>query len=158
MSVRADFMFALAKLPWEVEWQGINVSDKASGAGGDITIKREGSTVLAVEVTERPIDRGRVISTFNTKISPHAIDDYLFFFSAAVPTEEARAAAKQYFAQGHDINFVPVKDWIITTLTTIGSKCRAQFTENFIELLSVGTVPGKLKVAWNDLIQGLVVS
>ncbi|MDZ4790283.1 MAG: hypothetical protein SGJ17_03600 [Hyphomicrobiales bacterium] len=143
-------------LDWEIEWQGINVSDRASGVGGDITVKRNGAVALAVEITERPIDRARVVSTFNTKISPNGLDDYLFFFSAAKPDDDSRAAARQYFAQGHEINFVPVKDWIITTLTTIGPKCRAMFTDAFLELLSTGTVPAALKVAWNERVRNIV--
>lgn len=59
-------------LPWDIRWQGINVADSPSGAGGDITINREGKTVISIEVTERVIDKARVVSTFNTKISPHS--------------------------------------------------------------------------------------
>jgi hypothetical protein len=142
-------------LPWEIEWQGINVADRASGVAGDITVKRDGQVVLAVEVTERPIRRDRVVSTFNTKIAPFGLDDYLFFFTAAPPTEDARATARQYFAQGHDINFVPIKDWIMTTLTTIGPSCRSMFTEALVKLLSSESVPATLKVAWNDYVQKL---
>ena len=118
-------------LNWKIEWQGINVADKAAGVGGDITISENDEVILAVEVTERPIDRSRVVSTFNTKIAPHGINDYLFFFSSAHPLDEARDAARQYFAQGHDISFLPVHDWLIHSLGTIGPKCRGQFTENF---------------------------
>lgn len=115
------------ELDWEIEWQGINVADRASGVGGDVTIKRDASVVLAVEITARLIDRSRVVSTFNTKIAPHGIDDYLFFFSGAVPKDEAREVAKQFFAQGHEINFVPVKDWVMTTLATIGAALQKDF-------------------------------
>ena len=144
------------ELDWEIEWQGINVADQASGVGGDITIKRDASVVLAVEITERLIDRSRVVSTFNTKIAPHGIDDYLFFFSGAVPKDDAREAAKQFFAQGHEINFVPVKDWVMTTLATIGPRCRRIFTEAVLALLRERTVPSALKVAWNDQIRALI--
>jgi hypothetical protein len=138
------------ELPWKIEWQGINVADKATGVGGDITVQRDGTLVLAVEVTEREIDQNRVVSTFNTKISLHGIDDYLFFFTAKPPTPETRQSARQYFAQGHEINFVPVKDWIITTLTTIGPRCRAMFTEALTELIGSREVPAALKVGWNE--------
>lgn len=144
------------ELDWEIEWQGINVADRASGVGGDITIKRDVSVVLAVEITERLIDRSRVVSTFNTKIAPHGIDDYLFFFSGAVPKDGAREAAKQFFAQGHEINFVPVKDWVMTTLSTIGPRCRRIFTEAVLTLLRERAVPSTLKVAWNDQIRTLI--
>jgi hypothetical protein len=72
-------------LDWEIEWQGINVADKASKAGGDITITEEGIIIFAVEVTERPIDGKRVTATFNTKISPNKISDYLFIYSNIDP-------------------------------------------------------------------------
>jgi hypothetical protein len=94
-------------LPWDIQWQGINVADAARGAGGDITIFRDGRIVIAVEVTERVIDADRIRSTFRTKISPNALDDYLFFYAGTDPTEQARASARAYFAQGHEINFAP---------------------------------------------------
>jgi len=143
-------------LPWDIRWQGINVADSPSGAGGDITINREGKIVISVEVTERAIDKARVISTFNTKISPHGIDDYLFFFSATEPTDEARSAARAYFAQGHEINFLPVKDWIITVLTSLGTQGRTIFTSNLLSLLESKDTPAAIKVAWNDYVRKLV--
>lgn len=144
------------KLDWTIDSQGINVSDKASGAPGDITISENAVTLLSVEVTERPIDKPRVVATFNTKIAPSGISDYLFFSTSLPPTEEARAAARQYFGQGHEITFVVVKDWVLNTLATIGSKCREQFTANFIQLLDRKEVSSALKVAWNEQIQALV--
>ena len=144
-------------LPWEIEWQGINVADSPSGAGGDITINREGKTVISVEVTERSIDRARVISTFNTKISLHGIDDYLFFFSATEPTDDARLATQAYFAQGHKINFLPVKDWILTVLTSLGTQGRAIFTANLLTLLESKETPASIKVAWNNYVRNLIL-
>jgi hypothetical protein len=143
-------------LDWEIEWQGINVADSATGVGGDITVRRGGLIVLVVEVTERTIERDRVVSTFNTKISPNGLDDYLFFYSANAPTPEAREAAQRYFAQGHDINFVPVHDWIVTSLTTIGPRCRAMFITNTLNLLGTRGVPAAVKQAWNDRVGNIV--
>ena len=143
-------------IPWDIRWQGINVADSPSGAGGDITINREGKTVISIEVTERAIDKPRVISTFNTKISPHGIDDYLFFFSATEPTDEARSAARAYFAQGHEINFLPVKDWLITVLTSLGTQGRSVFTSHLLSLLESKDTPAAIKVAWNDYVRKLV--
>jgi hypothetical protein len=37
-----------------------------------------------------------------------------------------------------------------TALTTIGPRCRAQFTERFLELLGDRAVPAALKLAWNE--------
>ena len=142
-------------LPWKVEFQGINVADSQKGVGGDITVFRDGAVVLSVEVTEREIDKARLRSTFVTKIAPHGIDDYLFFFSAVEPTAEARAAAKTYFAQGHEINFAPVGEWILTVLTTLGAKGRGVFTDAFLVLLDGKDVPAAIKVAWNDNVREL---
>jgi SacI restriction endonuclease len=143
-------------LNWSIEWQGINVADRASDVGGDITVKQNNEILLSVEVTERPIDRARVLSTFQTKILRHAISDYLFFFSTNAPAPEARTLARQYFGQGHDISFLPVGDWLVHSLGTIGPRCRSQFITNFIALLRAGDVPAALKLAWNAQIRRLM--
>jgi hypothetical protein len=143
-------------LNWAIEWQGINVADRASEVGGDITIKQADEIILAVEVTERPIDRARVLSTFQTKVLRHSISDYLFFFSATAPAPEAKALARQYFGQGHDISFLPVADWLVHSLGTIGPRCRSQFITNFLALLRERDVPAALKLAWNDHIRQLL--
>lgn len=143
-------------LDWEIQWQGINVADKPAGVGGDITIRRGAQVILAVEVTERPIDRSRVVSTFQTKISSQAIEDYLFLFTKHLPDQDARRAALQYFAQGHDIVFLKVAPWLIHLLGTIGVRGRKQFTLEFLELMKLPSIPAGLKVRWNDLIKTVV--
>jgi hypothetical protein len=137
-------------LDWTIGWQGINAADRASGVGGDITVTSKGVPVLAVEITERPIDRNRVVSTFNTKIAVHGLQDYLFLFSQSPPEPEARAAAQQYFGQGHDISFLPVATWLVSCLGTIGATCRKIFTENILVLLAQPSVPAHVKIAWNE--------
>jgi hypothetical protein len=143
-------------LDWEVGWQGINVADRASGASGDITIRQGGRILLAVEVTERPVDRSRVVATFNTKISPHGIEDYLFFSTTNVPGAEVRTVAMQYFAQGHDVSFLQVKPWLVNSLGTLGARYRTIFTTEFLALMDNSGVPAVLKVGWNDLIKTLL--
>lgn len=140
------------ELNWRVEWQGINVADQPRGEAGDITVYRNDVRLFSVEVTEREIDRARVVATFQAKIARGGLDDYLFIFGNVEPTNEARDAARQYFAQGHEINFVQIKDWILTVMTTIGPRCRRMFTERFRVLLGARTVPAALKVAWNNLL------
>ena len=140
-------------LPWDLEYQGINEADAASGAGGDVTVRRDGAVVLSVEVTERTIDEDRVRSTFRTKIAPNAIDDYLFFFASTQPTDAALARARAYFAQGHDINFAPVKDWLVTVLSTLGAAGRKVFTEKLVTALDDPKVSAEMKVSWNKHIR-----
>lgn len=140
-------------LPWEIDWQGINVADAASGAGGDITIMNGADVVVAVEITERVISADRVRSTFRTKISPNAIDDYLFFFSGPGPTADAVTRAQTYFAQGHEINFVALKTWLTLMLSSLGAKGRTAFTEEFLDLLGDKEVPATVKVAWNNVVK-----
>ncbi len=143
-------------LNWSVEWQGINVADRASDVGGDITIKIGNEIILAVEVTERPIDRARILATFSTKVLRLGISDYLFFFASASPTADARDLARRYLGQGHDISFLPVKDWLVNMLGTIGPRCRAEFTKHFRTLLGFPDVPPVLKRTWNEQIHRLL--
>jgi hypothetical protein len=143
-------------LQWKIEWQGINVADKASGVGGDITVTQGEDVVLAIEVTERPIEKARVVSTFNTKIVKAGIEDYLFLYSNSLPADDARQVARNYFNQGHEINFLQVVDWIVNNLGTIGAKCRTIFTQEILGLFDTRDVPASVKMAWNDIVKALV--
>ena len=140
----------LFSLDWEISWQGINVADRASGASGDITVLSGGRTLFAAEVTERPIDQSRVIVTFNTKIAPAGLEDYLFLVKTLPISEEAAQQARQYFTQGHEINFLAIKDWILMLLATTGTRGRAVFNSVFLELLGDPDVPAVLRVSWNE--------
>ena len=51
---------------WVIDFQGINVADRPTGAGGDVTISDGGRILMAAEITERPVGRPRVLATFNT--------------------------------------------------------------------------------------------
>jgi hypothetical protein len=143
-------------LQWEIKWQGINVADKASGVGGDITVTQDGNVILAIEVTERPIEKARVVSTFNTKIVRGGIEDYLFIYSSSLPTDDARQAARTYFTQGHEINFLQVAEWIVNNLGTIGAKCRTIFTQEVLALFGTRDVPASVKMSWNDIVKELI--
>lgn len=132
------------------------MADQASGAGGDITVTGAGETVLAIEVTERPVEKSRVVSTFNTKVVRAGIQDYLFVYSDVAPAEDARKAARIYFSQGHEISFVQVTEWIVNNLATIGAKCRITFTKEILTLLDRREVPASVKIAWNDVLKNVV--
>lgn len=138
------------ELDWNVEWQGINAADRATGVGGDVTITSGTKTILAVEITERAIDRNRVVSTFNSKIAVHGLQEYLFLFSHTPPDSQARDVAQQYFGQGHDISFLGVAQWLVSSLATIGADCRKTFTEKALALLEQPQVPAHVKIAWNE--------
>jgi len=142
-------------LPWDVQYQGINVADAASGAGGDITIRAGSKVVFVVEVTERPIDRARILSTFNRKIALQSLTDYLFVYSGPGPDEEALATARQLFAQGHEISFLDAQVWLITTLKTLGSEGRTVFVDAFLDLFDRREVSATLKTRWNALIRSV---
>lgn len=135
-------------LDWTVEVQGINEADAAKGAGGDIAVRSKGEVVLAAEVTERTVDKPRLIATFNDKISPNAISDYIFF---ATGKPDAIEQANQYFAQGSEVNFVDLHIWANMSLIMVGQKGREAFNTQMIASLDTD-VPRNIKVAWNDLV------
>lgn len=144
-------------LNWEIKWQGINVSDSASGMGGDITVLNSGVIVLSIEVTERVIDRARTVSTFNTKILERGIEDYLFLYTRNNPTPEAYQAAGIFFSQGHEINFTNVNEWICNNLITLGSKCRLNFLHHLITLLETPEIGASVRMAWNQSLKNLFI-
>ncbi|MBI4641756.1 MAG: hypothetical protein HY731_13755 [Candidatus Tectomicrobia bacterium] len=144
-------------IPWEVEFQGINVADKASGAGGDITIKEQGETLLTIEVTERPVDAPRVQATFKEKIAATTLLGYVFLVHLERIGDEAKQQAGRYFTQGYDVNFVDIHEWLINTLVTVGVKGRKYFQERVIDHLSGDQIPKALKVVWNEEIENLTV-
>ena len=138
---------------WSIVSQGINVADVASGISGDIVITTgDGEILMSIEVTERPIDRSRVEATFNTKIAPEGIGDYLFFTDLGTLSPDARATANRYFSQGHEVNFLQVRDWIFMLLATLGKRGRGIFSRVLIQLMDGPDIPRSLKVAWNERI------
>jgi len=141
------------ELDWQIDWQGINVADRASDTGGDITIRSGETTILSVEVTERPIDRARVEATFNTKVLVHHLTDYLFLHGDAPPAADAKELARRYFAQGHEIGFLSVKEWLSNALVMIGSRHRPSFTVHVLALLRAKDVPVNVKRAWNEKVR-----
>jgi hypothetical protein len=140
---------------WVIDFQGINVADRATGAGGDVTITDGGRILLAAEITERPVERPRVLATFNTKIAPNGIEDYLFFVPLAALAPEARQQAHQYFAQGNEVNFLEIKGWVLNSLATMGRRGRDLFNGHLMALMNDQAMPRQLKVAWNDYIAAL---
>ena len=84
------------------------------------------------------------------------IEDYLFIYSNSLPTDDARQAARTYFTQGHEINFLQVADWIVNNLGTIGAKCRIIFTQEVLALFGTRDVPASVKMSWNDLVKELI--
>ena len=145
-------------LDWDVSWQGINVADTASGAGGDITIESKGKVLITAEVTERTVDRSRIIATFNTKIAPQGLEDYLFFVKSAEAESDAKQQMRQYFAQGHEVNFVDIKEWLIMVLATVGRQGRETFNKTFMVMLEDTDVPTALRLGWNEMVERLTTA
>ena len=143
------------QLGWTIDHQGINVADAASGVGGDITIRAGEKVVLAAEVTERVVVQSRVVTTFQAKILPAGIEDYLFFIRLDAVQAEARHQAQRYFAQGHEVNFLVIEQWILMLLGTMGGAGRDRFTRVVIGLFSTSDVPTYMKVAWNQQVERL---
>jgi hypothetical protein len=124
-----------------------------SGVGGDITVWDGEQIYLVIEVTEREVDRGRVEATLRDKISQLGLRDYLFAFTNVEPQKDAKSLAEMLFAQGHEVGFIRVHDWVYYNLATVGNEGRKVFLEEFTELLE--GAPAAIKMAWNDAVQQL---
>ena len=143
-------------LNWEIQWEGINVADAASGLGGDIVVSSGDRIFLVAEVTEREVGQNRVVATFNNKIGPDQIEDYLFFTRSKEQPAETVEQMRRYFAQGHELNFVVIQDWSEAVLVTIGGPGRALFMQRMADLLDTTNAPAALKVAWNESVNAVV--
>ncbi|MEW5795301.1 MAG: restriction endonuclease, SacI family [Candidatus Zixiibacteriota bacterium] len=143
-------------LTWQIDFQGINVADAAAGVGGDITISENGRVLMSAEVTEREVDRPRIVATFTTKIAPLEIEDYLFLIKPGGVTGEAKSLARKYFSQGHEVNFLEIRHWLIMSLATLGSRGRKCFSRTLVGFIEAPDFPSTLKVAWNEQISRLV--
>ena len=144
-------------LDWQVDYQGINVADSAAGVGGDIVIKEKGEDLLTIEVTERSVDASRVVATFAEKIAPLALTDYVFAIHLEQVKPEAKQQAERYFAQGYDVNFVDIQDWLINALVLVGVKGRQLFQDRIVHYLSEEQVAKAIRVAWNEEITRLTI-
>jgi hypothetical protein len=143
-------------VPWEITYQGINVADRATGEGGDITIKASGKTYLAIEVTERIIGEDRVRATFNHKIIHNDIKDYLFVYTKRLPEAKAFEVASSYFPQGYDINLVGLEELIASSFQAMKADARTIFTGKMLQILSASNISSIAKVSWNNSVASLV--
>ena len=145
------------RLDWEVRFQEINVSDRAAGVEGDITVldRTSGETVFVVEVTERDVDAYRVRSTFQEKLSPASVREYIFAVNLGRVQPKAIEQAERYFHFGYDVNFVDIRDWVWNCLATIGAPGRKAFFSRLVGHLSAEWIPATLKHAWNEEIARL---
>ena len=143
-------------LPWDISWQGINVADTASGAEGDVTIKVNETTILAIEITERPLDGRRITSTFNTKIIHTDVREYLFIYTNTEPDESAKSTARTLFSQGYEINFVNVVEMIANNFLVLPASAREVFTTKMIALLESRDVSAAVKIKWNDSVKAVL--
>lgn len=141
---------------WEIARQGINAADGATGAAGDVTIFKNGDVVKAIEVTERPIGETRVVTTFNTKITTSDVKDYLFVYTSTTPDDGAYTAASTYFAQGYDINFIKLSNFVISVFIAGSAVTRTTFMNKMLNLLRQGDIPASVKTAWNDALQATI--
>lgn len=141
---------------WDIVRQGINTADGATGAAGDVTIFQNEKIVKAIEVTERPISQARVVTTFNTKIATSNVKDYLFIYTSIIPENGAYIAANTYFAQGYDINFVKLSNFVIATFISGNANTREIFMNKMLELLRHNDIPAVVKTAWNDALQSTI--
>lgn len=146
------------ELDWQVDCQGINVADKAAGKPGDITVRHGEDVLLTIEVTEREVDAHRIASTFEEKIAPRHLPDYVFLGLVGQIDESARELIERYFAQGYDVNVVHIPEWLGNMLVTVGAEGRRLFQERICTILRDASVPSTLRHLWNEQIKNVLSS
>jgi len=146
------------KLEWEIQFAGINVADAAAGALGDVTILEDGRVLMALEITERPVEASRVQATFRSKIATSGVVDYLFMVDRTRVAPEAYEEARKYFAQGYEVNFINVATWIPMSLATLGAAGRVTYNAQLTELIEAPGVPNTVKTGWNEEVLKLTSS
>ena len=99
------------------------------------------------------LSRGRVAATFEQKIAPNMLEDYLFV-TTTQPETDAVQAAHNYTGVGHEINFVQLQPWLINNLATIGPRCRGIFQTRMLTLLE--SQNADLKVIWNEMMDAAI--
>lgn len=127
-------------LAWNIEWQGINVSDRAANVAGDITVRQNEQTIFVLEVTERPLEVQRLRDVFETKMSTHNIRDYLFVVTVSSMDEQVQKEVVKYFRQNYDINILELQPWIRHLLSITGATGRQIFANKLIELIDKDTI------------------
>ena len=138
------------RLDWIIEYAGINVTDAASGTSGDITVRRSGTVVMVLEVTERPVEASRVQTTFRSKIAASGVVDYLFMTDKRRVSPDAAEEASKYFAQGYEINFIDTSSWVFMCLATLGASGRTEYNKRLTTLFQSPELPNAVKTGWNN--------
>lgn len=151
-----ETIIARFSLGWTVDFQGINVADSASGVPGDITVGENGLILLGIEVTERPVERSRLAATFTDKIAARGLSDYVFLVHLAQIADETKQQVDRYFAQGYDVNFVDIREWVVHNLVTVGVAGRRHFQDRILHHLSQEQIPKALRVSWNVEVEKLL--
>lgn len=131
------------------------MADSATGAAGDITLSLGARPLLGVEVTERTVDRGRVRDTFESKIAPAGLQDYLFLVTTP-PSADSFEFTRKLFAQGSAVNILDIREWAKNILATAGSEACSAFADQLRTLLEGRELPVRLKLFWNRCIADLV--
>lgn len=141
---------------WDISYQGINVADSATNQEGDITIRKGDTVLLAIEVTERPLDERRVTSTFNTKIQHGHALTYLFIYTHTAPDLAAYEKARSLYTLGYDVNFANASELVINSFLSQTQMARSLFMDKMITLLDDVSVSSAVKVAWNDSLRATI--
>jgi hypothetical protein len=109
---------------------------------------------MVLEVTERPVNRARLLETFKTKIArQEEPGDYVFMVRLETIDPAVVEQAERYFAQGYDVNFVDITEWLRNTLASLGRPGRQAFQERMVAVLSSPEVPRLTRLAWNEELQ-----
>ena len=141
----------------EVQSQGVNEADAASGMPGDITCRKAGELCLVIEVKDQDLTLSDAqSSTRKAKESDTGLTELLF----AVPgtrqadADDIQELFRRNFAAGLNIYTIRIQSLVYHVLVLLKEEWRVQFVREIgIELDSRQEQPSRK--AWHDLLLGL---
>jgi hypothetical protein len=102
------------------------------------------------------VDAARVRATFAVKIAPSGLTEFVFGIHSQRLDPEASQLVERYFAQGYDVNFVDIQEWLFNNLGAVGVRGRQLFQEGIRHPLGGVGIPKALKQFWSEKIGKLV--
>lgn len=131
----------------------VNAADAAGNRPADIACKKEGETILAVEVKDRTLNIEMLTDKITSTRLAH-VAELLFLIRAnpLIQNEEVEDRARREFAGGGNIYILEVNSFFKNILALIGETGRQQFLSQVCSALDELNLDFQDKKDWSQLL------